>query len=216
VSFTHPTPNSLLWYAIRVRSRSEPLVSMLLRDKGYEEFLPLYRSSRRWSDRVKQIDLPLFPGYLFCRLDANERLPILKTPGVISFVGLGKIPVPVSEEEVSAVETIVRSGLAALPWPFLTVGQRILIEHGPLSGLEGIALNVDKKFRLVVSVPLLQRSVTVEIERRWVRPVGDHKSEAAISATPDLRHQQAVQPQSFRRPVAPFGRSTPLHQTGRV
>ena len=165
-----PTPHP--WYALRVRSNFESLVSLSLRGKGYDEFLPVYRSSHRWSDRVKEIDLPLFPGYLFCRFDVHDRLlPILTTPGVIAIVGAGRTPIPVSQEEIAAVETIVRSGLPAQPWPCLTVGSRVVIERGPLAGVEGIALNVDKKYRLVVSVPLLQRSVAVEIEREWARPI---------------------------------------------
>jgi transcription antitermination factor NusG len=143
-----------------------------LRGKGYQEFLPTYRSKRRWSDRVKELDLPLFPGYLFCRFDVRGRLlPILTTPGVMSIVGAGKTPIPVSDDEISAVQAVIRSGLPAMPWPCLTVGSRILVEAGPLAGLEGIALNVDHKYRLVVSLTLLQRAVAVEIEREWVRPI---------------------------------------------
>jgi transcription antitermination factor NusG len=169
--------DSRLWYAIRIQSKLEGLASATLRGKGYEEFLPLYRSRRRWSDRVKQLDLPLFPGYLFCRFDVHDRLlPILTTPGVISIIGAGKTPVAVSDREIAAVQAILRSGLPARPWPCLTVGSRVFIERGPLAGIEGVALNVDKAFRLVVSVPLLQRSVAVEIERDWIRPIqnGSH------------------------------------------
>ena len=111
------------WYALHVRSKFEHLVSVTLRGKGYQEFLPLYRSRRRWSDRVKEIDLPLFPGYLFCRFDVRDRLlPILSTPGVIAIVAAGKTPVPVSEEEIAVVQAVVRSGLPTLPWPCLTIG----------------------------------------------------------------------------------------------
>lgn len=164
--------NNPRWYALRVKSKFENLASATLRGKGYQEFLPLYRSRRRWSDRVKQLDLPLFPGYLFCHFDAGSRLlPILTTPGVMSIVGAGKTPIPVTEEEISAIQAVVRSGLPAMPWPCLTVGSRILIEAGPLAGIEGIALDVDRKYRLLVSVPLLQRSVAVEIDREWARPL---------------------------------------------
>jgi transcription antitermination factor NusG len=157
------------WYAIRVRSKFETVASAMLRGKGYEEFLPVYRSSRCWSDRVKLLDLPLFPGYLFCRLDVNGRLlPILTTLGVICIVGAGKTPVAVSEDEIAVVQAVIRSGLPAQPWPFLKVGGRVYIERGPLAGIEGIVTNTDKKFRLVVSLTLLQRSVAVEIDRDWV------------------------------------------------
>lgn len=160
-----------LWYAVHVRSRFESQIAKMLRSKGYEEFLPTYRRKHRWSDRTKELDLPLFPSYLFSRFDARERLPILKTPGVIAIVGLRKTPVPISDEEIEAIRVIVQSGLPAEPWTRLTVGSRVFMDAGPLAGLEGLVVNVDKKFRLVVSVPLLQRSVGVEIDRSWVRPV---------------------------------------------
>jgi transcription antitermination factor NusG len=159
------------WYAIRVRSRFEQLVSIGLAGKGYHEYLPLYHSRRTWSDRSKDLDLPLFPGYLFCRFDVQDRLPILTTPGVISIVGIGKNPVAISNEEIEAIQTMIRSGLHLQPWPQLVVGSRVVIEQGPLKGIEGVALEVKNKYRLFVSVPLLQRSVSVEIDREWVRPL---------------------------------------------
>lgn len=160
------------WYAIRVRSRLEKVASAVLRGKGYCEFLPLYRSRRRWADRVKESDDPLFPGYLFCRLDIHDRLlPLLTTPGVISIVSAGKAPVPISDHEIAAIQTVIRSGLPARPFSSLAIGDRVIIEKGPLAGMEGIAVRMDKKCRLVVSVPLLQRSVAVEIEREWARQV---------------------------------------------
>lgn len=159
------------WYALRVQSKLGSLASAALCGKGYEVYLPLYRSRRRWSDRVKELDLPLFPGYMFCRFDAGNRLPVLATPGVISVVGAGKSAIPVDNEELEAIKTILRSGLAAGPWPFLSVGSRVHIEHGPLAGMDGIITNTDKAFRLVVSVSLLQRSIAVEIDREWARPI---------------------------------------------
>lgn len=167
-----PEPQSTApWYAVRVQSRFENVVSAALRGKGYEEFLPLYCAVRRWSDRKKKIDLPLFPGYLFCRFNPDRLLPILTTPGVVQVVCAGKIPIPVAEEEVEAVRRILLSGLLAQPWPFLAVGSRVYIERGPLAGLEGIITSTEKSFRLVVSVSLLQRSVAVEIDRDWARPI---------------------------------------------
>ena len=168
-----PRPQ-LSWYALRVQSRLSSLASTTLRGKGYEEFLPLYRARRRWSDRIKELELPLFPGYLFCRFDVSDRLmPILTTPGVIGILGAGKTPVPVDIEEIEAIRAILRSGLAAQPWPLLRVGAKVYIERGPLAGLEGIVINTDKVYRLIVSVSMLQRSVAVEIDREWARPIAD-------------------------------------------
>ena len=160
------------WFALRVKSRSEKRVATILRNKGYEEFVPFYRPRRVWSNAIKLAGLPLFPGYVFCRLDPQYRLPILVTPGVLYFVGVGKTPAPIKEGEIRAIQSAVQSGLPAEPWAFLEVGQLVRLEDGPLSGLEGLCIEVRKQHRIVVSVPLLRRSVAVEIDRAWVRPLG--------------------------------------------
>jgi transcription antitermination factor NusG len=171
------------WFAIRVRSKFERPVSAALSGKGYDEYLPLYRSRRTWSDRSKDLDLPLFPGYLFCRFDVEHRLPILTTPGIISIVGIGKIPVAISDQEVDAIQTMIRSGLHLQPWPHLAIGSRVVIEKGPLTGIEGVTLDIKKKYQLIVSVPLLQRSVAVEIDREWVRPLSTVIAHRSVSST---------------------------------
>jgi transcription antitermination factor NusG len=162
--------SSLNWYALRIESRFAAMTSQILRNKGYEEYFPTYRCRQRWSDRIKDLEKPLVPGYIFCRFDPQEhRTPILTTPGVIAFVGIGKKPSPIPDGEIDAIRTIVHSGLSVNPQPFIERGARVLIERGPLSGLEGIVLDADKTCRLVVSISLLQRSVAVEIDRGWVR-----------------------------------------------
>ena len=174
------------WFALRVKSRSEKIVSTIARNKGFEEFLPLYRCCHRWSDRNKSVELPLFPGYVFCRLDPRYRLPILTIPGALHFVGIGKVPVPIDDAEIAAIQTAVRSGLTTEPWPYLNVGQTVRLEEGPLAGLEGILVEARKKQRIVVSVSLLQRSVAVEIEREWVTPVGPNGRPSGIVIRPVL------------------------------
>ena len=160
------------WFALRVKPRHERLVATALHGKGYEEFLPLYRCRRKWSDRVKVLDLPLFPGYVFCRFDPNDRLPILTTPGVLLIVSSGKTPLPVDENEISAVRTIVESQLQVEPWPYLAAGHLVCVISGPLRGIEGFFLNCKRPGRLVVSVTILQRSVAVEMDSECVVPLG--------------------------------------------
>jgi transcription antitermination factor NusG len=160
------------WFALQVRSRFEKNVASYLDGMGYEWFLPTYRSRRRWSDRTKDVELALFPGYLFCRFNPHNRLPILKTPGMISIVGSAKIPTEVDETEIVALRTLVASGLPRQPWPYLQVGQRVRIEHGALAGLEGILLQQKGHDRVILSVTLLQRSVAAEIDSTWVIPIG--------------------------------------------
>jgi transcription antitermination factor NusG len=159
------------WFALRVRSQREKIVASALRSKGLEEFLPLYRCRRRWSDRVKEFEQPLFPGYVFCRFNPYNRLPILVTPFVLLIVGNGKVPLPVDDAEIAGLQSVIKSRLQAEPWPFLRVGQRVRIEQGSLEGLEGILVALKKPHRLVVSVSLLQRSVAVEINEGWATPI---------------------------------------------
>lgn len=156
--------SSSQWFALSTRSQREKMVASLLHSKGYEEFLPLYRSRHRWSDRMKQVEKPLFPGYVFCRFDVQNRLPILMTPGVRFIAGIGKTPLAVNDDEMIALQQVVQSGLQAEPWPFLQVGQRVRIERGALQGLEGILMGFKRPHRLVVSITLLQRSVAVELD----------------------------------------------------
>jgi transcription antitermination factor NusG len=126
---------------------------------------------KRWNGKVKQMNAPLFPGYVFCQFDALKRLPILVTPGVISVVGRGRVPFPVNDREIAAIQTIVTSGYQAEPWPYLEVGQKIRIESDSLIGLVGILVQFKGNNRIVVSVSLLRRSVALEIDRDCVRPV---------------------------------------------
>jgi transcription antitermination factor NusG len=189
---------SLSWYALRVRAKSERSVALALDSKGYEHFLPLYRVATKRSDRIKQLELPLFPGYLFCRLNFLERvLPVLTIPGVHSIVGAGKQPIPISDREIDDVQTVVRSGLAAQPCTHVTVGSKLIIERGPLAGLEGIAVDVARGCRFIVSVSLLQRSVCIEIDQSWARPTGQ------LKPPPYNADALSVQAPSWNRNVQP-------------
>jgi transcription antitermination factor NusG len=156
------------WYALHVRPRFESTVELQLGGKGYEVFLPTYASRRRWSDRVKTVFQPLFPGYVFCRFDVNARLPILITPGVNAIIGVGKIPVPVDEEEICAIRSVMDSGLTSRPCDYIQDGESVRVETGPLAGLVGIVERSKNSDRLIVSLSLLMRSVSVEIDRTWV------------------------------------------------
>ena len=174
------------WFALRVKPRFEKTVATIARNKGYQEFLPLYQCRRRWSDRFQSVELPLFPGYIFCQLNPEFRLPLLTIPGALHFIGIGRVPAPIDDEEIAALQTAMRSGLWAEPWPFLNVGQRVRLEEGPLAGLEGLLIEVRKKQRLIVSVTLLKRSVAVEIERDWVRPLDCTETKILRSLKPQL------------------------------
>lgn len=170
------------WYAVRVRSQREDQVSRHLRVRGLEAFAPLYTRKQRWSDRYKEIDFPLFPGYVFCRFDPDNRLPVLTVPGVVHLVGTGKTPVPIDAAEIEAIQTAVTSGAMRRPCDYLEVGQRVRIERGPLCGVEGILLGSRGHRRLVLSISLLQRSVAVQVHEEWVRPLAMKHDVAASLA----------------------------------
>ena len=161
---------SASWFALKVRARSEDLVAQSLRAKGYGCLLPTYPERRRYSDRIKDVHLALFPGYVFCHFDPAYKLPVITTPMVHEVVGFGRMPCPVAEDEVAAIRQIITSGSLVRPWPYLSAGQKVRIQDGPLKGVEGVLVSERGRDRLVVSVHLLQRSVAVEIERYSVRP----------------------------------------------
>ena len=172
------------WFALRVKPRFEKVAVRILQSKGLEGFLPLYKVERRWSDRIKELELPLFSRYVFCRFSPPERLRVLSTPGVQFVVGFGATPLPVADTEIAALQTVMQSGVDARPWPYLRIGQLVRVEGGPLAGLEGILLELRNRGRLVVSVTLLQRSVAVEIDRLDVTPVGAPRLPSLPAAVP--------------------------------
>ena len=141
------------WFAILVKTGREKTANLLLENAGYECFLPVNRSTRRWSDRTKSVDVPLFPGYLFCRMNPHNRLTVLMTPGVIQIVGVGKTPIPVEEEEIEAIERVQTSGLSAMPWPYMEVGNVAQIVDGPLR----VELRAHDRLLLLVDAATLAR-----------------------------------------------------------
>lgn len=159
------------WYALYVRSKHEKAVVSSLKGKGYTVFSPSYRTKRQRVDRIAEIEVALFPGYVFCQFDSNKRLPILMTPGIVRVVGRGNRPEPVDDTEIASIRTLALSGRSVQPWTFLKSGQRICVRSGPLTGAQGIFLRLEGEYHLVVSITLLQRAVSVVIEKDAVAPL---------------------------------------------
>jgi transcription antitermination factor NusG len=170
VACPHMSPTTP-WYALQVRPRFEKQVAQSIGAKGIKTLLPMYLARRRWSDRTKELELPLFDGYVFCQVNPDARLPVLITPGVMHFVGVGKIPVAIDSLEMEAIERTVRSGLVAKPWSFMKTGDRVRVDEGPLRNLEGILVRTEDDDHVVISVTLLQRSMAIQMERAWLTPV---------------------------------------------
>jgi transcription antitermination factor NusG len=156
------------WFALLTRLGRERHAGTSLANMGYEYYLPMSCSIRRWSDRWKKVETPLFPGYLFCRMNPHDRLPVLTTPGIVKIVSVGKTPAPVEEGEISALQRVESSGLPTIPWPYIEVGDVARIGDGPLKGLTGAVTRIKSEMKLILSVSLLQRSVAVEIDRDWI------------------------------------------------
>ena len=165
--------SALNWFAVAVKPRQEKLAARVLRDQGLEDYLPLYRERRRWSDRLKEVEAPLFAGYVFCRFAPRDRAPVLRTPGVRSIVTFGGRPAPVPDAEIWALRQAVGSGRAVEPCSEPGPGQAVRIQHGPLSGLRGVLVRTRDDWRVVVSVELLRRSVAVEVDLADLAPLPD-------------------------------------------
>lgn len=175
------------WYALQCWLRKESMIAAQLEGQGFECFLPKYKSLREWSDRKKEVEQPLFPGYLFCRFDYSQRRPVVVTPGVLQVVGCGRTPTPIEDREMEAIQIAVASGVPGQPWPYLEVGEKVRIHTGKLSGLEGILVNFKGNHRVVLSVTLLQRSVALEVDLAWLASVekkNEKKAQYVASAFP--------------------------------
>jgi transcription termination/antitermination protein NusG len=177
------------WYALQVKARWERSTAGLLSGRGYQTILPTFKTVKQSRRNSKAVISPLFPGYVFCRFDANNRLPVLITPGVVSVVRKGSVPEPVQESEIAAIERVVSSDVQAEPCHYLEEGQSVRIERGPLEGIEGILLNLKGGLRVVVSVSLLRRSVAIEIDRSQTcptKPIGRiERRSFSLSCSPE-------------------------------
>jgi len=160
------------WFAVQVWSGREHFSASHLRLRGYEIFLPCYQERRRWTDRVKVVDRPLFAGYIFARAERNPGR-IVTAPGVIRILGDVGGPVSIPVEEIEAIQRIIDARVQAGPWPAPQAGHRVRIDAGPLSGVEGTILLAKGRNRLIVTISLLQRAVAAEIDSAWITiPLG--------------------------------------------
>jgi transcription antitermination factor NusG len=173
------TREHMQWYALRVRSNQERIAEAVLNEKGYHSFLPLHRSTRRWSDRTKVIHQPVFPGYLFCEFDVTQREPVVTVGSVIQVVGFGQGPTPVDATELEQVRAAIGSGMPITPCGHFEKGQPVQVQEGPLAGLKGAFVRYHGVNRLVLTVSLIQRSILVELDAFGVIPTGAIAQRAA-------------------------------------
>lgn len=160
------------WHAVSVKHQHERTIAAALDQKGFEAFSPMYRARRQWSDRTKEIELPLFAGYVFCRFPYGDKARVLNTPAVARVVEFGGKPAAIPEAEIAAIRAVIASNQPLRPWPHLKPGDLVRVERGPLRGVEGILLREKDAVELVVTVELLRRSVAVQIDAASVSPAG--------------------------------------------
>jgi transcriptional antiterminator NusG len=164
------TASETQWFALWTRSRHEQVVREQLEQKQIEAFLPTVTKWSRWKDRKKKIDWPLFPGYVFARFDASNRLPILKCDGVVSIIGTDGHPSPIPEYEIEGIRTLVDSELSYDPCPLIKEGMMVQVKSGPLKGVVGRLIRKGSHARLVLSVDLIGQAVSVEVDAADVKP----------------------------------------------
>jgi transcription antitermination factor NusG len=152
------------WFAVYTSARHEKTVARQLEERCIEKFLPLYRSWRRWKDRRKLVELALFPSYVFVRIAARDKLRVLQVPGVVSLVTFNGQLATLPDREIHALRSGLDHGVFAEPCPYLRVGRRVRVTAGPLAGAEGILVKKKHKCRVVISLDVLMRSVTVEVD----------------------------------------------------
>lgn len=159
------------WYAVYTSANREKRVAEQLLQRSVKHFLPLYESVRKWKDRRVKLDLPLFPGYVFVKMALQDRLRVLQIPGVSNLVGFGGTPTALPQSEIEVLRASLKAGVRAEPHAFLTIGRRVRVKSGPLSGLQGILVRRKSKARFVVSLDLIVRAIALEIDEADLVPV---------------------------------------------
>lgn len=163
VQWASAIESQLRWYALYTCANHEKKAAKEISRRGVESFLPVYRTTRRWSDRRVQVEMPLFAGYVFVHLALCDRLKVLQVPGVVRLVGFGGLATALPDEQMETLRGGL-NGMHAQPHPFLTVGRRVRIKRGPLAGMQGILLRRKGCLRVVLSIDLIMRSVVLDAD----------------------------------------------------
>ena len=162
----------IYWYAVYVRSHHEKKVYQLFLKKGIESSLPLIKTTRQWSDRKKKVEVPLFRGYVFVRIDIGiEKLNILKTDGVVKFIGIRNEPSRIQDEQIFWVHMMVEESNTVQNEKEIPVGQKVRVIAGPFKGVEGVVMRAGNQSRLVVVIESIMHAVSVEISPNYLENI---------------------------------------------
>ena len=183
------------WYAVWTRSRQEKMSAEILSSFGVEHYLPLKSEIRQWSDRKQSVEVPLFSGYLFVYVNAfgSNRLQVLKVPGIVSFVGNQTGPLPIPDEQIEGIRTVLTVRANCTVQPLFKEGDRVRVIRGPLTGVEGTLARTNSESRLFISVDMIQQSLAVSVSPEDVEFIYASPTKDRILAATD------------RRPFVPFG-----------
>jgi transcription antitermination factor NusG len=183
------------WFAVYVNSHHEKRVAAQFAERQIESFLPLYLTRHHWKNRCSvNLELPLFPNYVFVRIDPRKRVPVLEVPGVLSLVGFGRTLAPLPDFEIESL----RSGVGERrvePHPYLVIGERVRITTGPMSGMEGVLIRKKTNLRVVLALDVIMQCVAVEVDAEDLEPVV--RSGGPVVAQPQFSKSAARQPQAL-------------------
>ena len=155
-------PNA--WFAVQTRSRHEKVVRSQLELRNVETFLPTKKRLSQWTDRKKEVEVPLFAGYCFAKFSLADRLSVLQSQGVVRLIGSGKQPEPIPDDEIESLKKLITSSSDYVCCPYLREGMLVEVIHGPLQGVKGRLVREARPCRLVLNISLIQRAVTIEID----------------------------------------------------
>jgi transcription antitermination factor NusG len=175
--------DTLQWFALSVKPRFDKTVTAALKNKGFDSFLALGKKRNTYGVRCREVELPIFPGYVFCQFNVLSRLPILTTPGVLQILGVGSRPYPVPNAEIASLKTVIDANISIRPFPFPPIGHQVYIEKGALAGVHGTVVSIKHSSRIVLSITLLQRSVLLETDCDQVALRADFARETRFETT---------------------------------
>jgi transcription antitermination factor NusG len=165
------SPDLPRWYAAYTYPRHERVIAEQLESKGVESFLPTSTTASRWKDRTVRIHLPLFPSYVFARIELARRVAVLTVPGVIRILSANGVPIPIPDSEIDAVRRCINEGAKLEAHTFVTSGMRVRVRSGPFAGLEGIVTQGDGKYKVLVSITAIHQSIALELDRECLEPI---------------------------------------------
>lgn len=163
------------WYALSTKARHEKKVHHTLIQKGMTSYLPLQTFYRRWSDRYKKVQEPLFSCYIFVKIALRDRLSVLQTDGVVRLVAFNGIPATIPEDQINSIKTILENDYQIERVDYLTPGQRIEITQGPLKGVKGILAEIKNSHRLIVRIDSIMQAISIDIDYRDIKSIKENK-----------------------------------------